>query len=54
MYFFGGEEKINVIYSLQGIRQKGREFPSGTVNKNPPANAGDTGLTPGLGRFHML
>ena len=22
--------------------------------KNPAANAGDTGLIPGLGRFHML
>ena len=25
-----------------------------TVVENPPANAGDTGLTPGLERFHML
>ena len=24
-----------------------------TVGKNPPANAGDTGSIPGLGRFHM-
>ena len=24
-------------------------FPSGTLVKNPPANAGDTGLIPGLG-----
>ena len=22
--------------------------------KTPPANTGDTGLIPGLGRFHML
>ena len=29
-------------------------FPGGTVVKNPPANAGDTGSIPGLGRFHML
>ena len=27
--------------------------PGGTVVKNPPANAGDTGLSPGLGRYHM-
>ena len=27
-------------------------FPGGTVVKNPPSNAGDTGLSPGLGRFH--
>ena len=25
------------------------EFPGGSVVKNPPANAGDTGLIPGLG-----
>ena len=25
----------------------------GAVVKNPPANAGDTGLSPGLGRSHM-
>ena len=28
-------------------------FPGGTVIKNPPANAGDTGLSPGPGRSHM-
>ena len=28
-------------------------FPSGSVVKNPPANAGDMGLIPGRGRFHM-
>ena len=26
---------------------------SGAVVKNPPANAGDMGLSPGLGRSHM-
>ena len=28
------------------------DFPGGTVVKNSPANAGDMGLIPGLGRFH--
>ena len=28
-------------------------FDSGAVVKNPPANAGDTGSSPGPGRFHM-
>ena len=28
-------------------------FPGGTVVKNLPANAGDTGSSPGLGRSHM-
>ena len=26
-------------------------FPGGSVGKNPPANAGDAGLIPGLGRL---
>ena len=30
-----------------------RDFPGGAVVKNPPANAGDTGSFPGLGRSHM-
>ena len=29
-------------------------FPGGLVVKNPPANAGDTDLSPGPGRSHML
>ena len=29
------------------------DFPRGPVVKNPPANAEDTVLIPGLGRFHM-
>ena len=29
------------------------DFPGGTVVKNPPANAGDMGSSPGLGRSHM-
>ena len=37
--------------SAQEIAIKG--FPGGAVVKNPPANAGDTGLIPGLGRSHM-
>ena len=28
-------------------------FPGGTVVKNPPAKAGDTGSSSGLGRSHM-
>ena len=28
-------------------------FSGGAVVKNPPANAGDTGLSPGPGRSHM-
>ena len=28
-------------------------FPAGAVFENPPANAGDTGSSPGLGRSHV-
>ena len=30
-----------------------RDFPGGAVVKNMPANAGDTGSSPGPGRSHM-
>ena len=30
------------------------DFPGGPVVENPPANAGDMGSIPGLGRSHML
>ena len=29
------------------------DFPCGTVDKNVPANAGDTSFIPGPGRLHM-
>ena len=31
-----------------------RDFPGGAVVKNPPANAGNMGSTPGPGRSHVL
>ena len=34
-------------------RKSARGFPGGAVVKNPPANAGDTGSSPGPGRSHM-
>ena len=33
-------------------KRKGMDFPSGIVDKSPPANAGDTGSIPGPGRSH--
>ena len=30
-----------------------KDFPGGIVVKNLPANAGNMGLIPGSGRFHM-
>ena len=35
------------------IKMTMRDFPGGTVVRNPPADAGDTGLSPGPGRSHM-
>ena len=29
------------------------DFPGDTMDENPPTDEGDTGLIPGLGRFHM-
>ena len=43
--------EVNWFYS--NSRTNLRDFPSGPVFKNLPANAGDTGLIPGQGRFHM-
>ena len=39
--------------SHYSIRVVSRGFPGGAVVKNPPANAGDTGSSPGPGRSHM-
>ena len=42
------------IYVVQVNQKNSKEdFPGGTVVKNPPANAGDTGSSPALGRSHM-
>ena len=38
---------------FQLIKIDGLDFPGGAVVKNPPANAGDTGSSPGPGRSHM-
>ena len=40
-----------VTFSLS--KREDRGFPGGTVVENLPANAGDTGSSPGLGRSHM-
>ena len=37
----------------QWLRIRLPGFPGGAVVKNPPANAGDTGSSPGLGSSHM-
>ena len=35
------------------FKLQNEDFPGGTVVKNPPANSGDTGLSPAPGRSHM-
>ena len=35
------------------IKMGGQGFPGGAVVESLPANAGDTGSSPGLGRSHM-
>ena len=37
----------------ENFKNTWRDFPGGAVIKNPPANAGDMGSSPGLGRSHM-
>ena len=44
----------NPLLTVGTREQYGRDFPGGTVVKNPPANAGDTGSSPGPGISHML
>ena len=48
----------DVVHIYNGIllshkKEWNRGFPGGTVVNNLPANAGDTGSSPGLGRSHM-
>ena len=47
---YNDESKKNTYFSK---KNNYRDFPGGTVVKNPPANAGDTGSSPGPGRSHM-
>ena len=48
--------KMWYIYTVEyssAIKTNEVGFPGGAVVENPPANAGDTGSSPGLGRSHM-
>ena len=51
-------QKTNASLSLLcwhpiAFKIKVQGFPGGAVVENLPANAGDTGSSPGLGRSHM-
>ena len=53
--------KIAQVFSFACLKKESfiffkdffQDFPGGEVDKNLPANAGDTDSIPGLGRFHM-
>ena len=59
----GGNMSVNLVLLLIDLCLKlcyksfyktiSWDFPGGAVVKNPPANAGDTGSSPGPGRSHM-
>ena len=52
---FRTEQVFYCFHALGAISQNKyfEDFPGGAVVKNPPANAGDTGSSPGPGRPHM-
>ena len=39
--------------SSNSVKNTNKDFPGGAVVRNPPAKAGDTGSSPGLGGSHM-
>ena len=50
LYLFLWKRTCNIFH----LRVAWEGFPGGAVVKNPPANPGDTGSSPGPGRSHML
>ena len=46
------EENYALVKPLKSQKKRG-DFPGGVVVENLPANAGDTGSSPGLGGSHM-
>ena len=50
---FNSSFKADMINVNNIFKKEYRDFPGGAVVENLPANAGDTGSSPGLGRSHM-
>ena len=48
-----GPTNTGILFCEIFIKKKGEGFPGGAVVENPPANAVDTGSSPGLGGSHM-
>ena len=53
IFSYGKKELPFYVNYISIKKKKERDFPGGAVVKNLPANAGDMGLSPGLGRSHM-
>ena len=51
MDMFSSLRALRVVLLWFPVKNTIVDFPGGTVDKNPPANAGDIGSTPGLGTF---
>ena len=45
--------KTEIFSKLPRVKLSDQGSPGGSVVKNPPANVGDTGSIPDLGRWHM-
>ena len=45
-------DEPQIVFYFQN-KKSGKGFPGGAVVESLPANAGDTGSSPGLGRSHM-
>ena len=45
-------EEADYAVANMGFKTQDRGFPGGAVVESLPANAGDTGSSPGLGRSH--
>ena len=55
LVFLTSDTGRKLVSGISGLTSEARTLewglPGGSVVKNPPANAGDAGLIPGLGRF---
>ena len=53
MFWYDANEPIYKTETDSQTQKTDLSFPGGAVVENLPANAGDTGSSPGLGRSHM-
>ena len=53
MWLSTSEKSFTVKIEKSGFKKAQQGFPGGAVVGSLPANAGDTGSSPGLGRSHM-